>query len=142
MNRDRIEKLQAQIAEISAELEALKAKAEPEWVPFPGEMIEVRSSDEDSWRVRIATGEAVGGRVQVFCDGEMGGQFMGWGQARPLSDPNVIQFRPHNPKNPMPCNSDTNVVARLLGGTIRSNCAAAFIWSQITAWAPLPKVPV
>ena len=144
MDRERIEKLQAQVAEISAELEALKAKAEPEWVPFPGEMIEVRSNDTDVWRVRIATGEVVGRRVQVFCDGERGGQVMGWEQARPLSDSNVIQLRPHTPGDPMPCDRKQQVVVRYNGELCHSYNAGDAEdrnWYHVTAWAPLPKVP-
>ena len=139
MDRDRIEKLQAQVAEIGAELELLKA--EPEWVPFPGEMIEVRSSDEDSWRIRIATGEVVGRRVHVFCDGEMGGQVMGWEQSRRLSDLNVIQLQQHTPSDLMPCERDQHVLCRMANGSWTIGIAHHVTWPNVNAWALLPSLP-
>ena len=136
MNREEmqteLDALKRRIAEIEAQM------AEPDWVPFPGEMIEVRNNDTDSWLVRVATGEVVGGCVQAFIDGETNGMFMEWRQARTLSDPNVIQLRPHTPGDPMPCDGKSMVVVRIPDGRIASGKAYSWAWDGIVAWAPLP----
>ena len=134
MDRDRIEKLQAQVAEISAELEALKAQ--PEWVPFPGEIVEVRDNDStpsDRWMVDRFE-ELEPGECHPFeCQRSV------WQQARPI--PNVIQLRPHTPGDPMPCDYKQQVLCRNEYGTWSMGQAAHIVWDRVTAWAPLPKGP-
>ena len=152
MDRERIEKLQAQVAEISAELESLKAKAEPEWVPFPGEIIETRAYTEaHTWQLRVATGGTDKmGRVTTYLNGERSGEVTTWADARPLSDPNVIQLRPHKAGDPMPCAPDTLVIVRFCNGIIPNVNRPASEWEwvargsggySIAAWAPLPGMP-
>ena len=139
MDRDRIEKLQAQVAEISAELEALKAKAEPEWVPFPGEIIEYPT--HDGYAVRIATGEVdEDGDPFAYVNGESNGVTNVFHCARPLSDPNVIQLRPHKAGDPIPCKGDERVLYRIGGGMLRMIMRAGDLdWSKRISWAPVPR---
>ena len=145
MDRERIEKLQAQVAEISAELESLKAKAEPEWVPFPGEIIETRAYTEaHTWQLRVATGGTDKmGRVTTYLNGERSGEVTTWADARPLSDSNVIQLRPHTPGDPMPCDEGRIVFVRYTDRDFGYGFGhgSQIHWREVTAWAPLPKVP-
>ena len=131
MDRDRIEKLQAQVAEISAELEALKAQ--PEWVPFPGEIVEV-SDGGSQWIVRKF--HSMKDRRYMTHGGAL------WNFARPLSDPNVIQLRPHKTGDPMPCEGGERVFYRIGGGMLRMIMRAGDLdWSKRISWAPVPRVP-
>ena len=136
MDRDRIEKLQAQVAEISAELEALKPQ--PEWVPFPGEIVEVRDNDStpsDRWMVDRFE-ELEPGECHPFeCQRSV------WQQARPI--PNVIQLRPHKAGDPMPCEGGERVLYRIGGGgMLRMIMRAGDLdWSKRISWAPVPRVP-
>ena len=69
-----------------------------------------------------------------------------WRHARPLSDPNIIQLRPHTPGDPMPCSGDTKVMVRIKGGRLLTGDADEWDWKcdphgssvDIVAWAPLP----
>ena len=129
----RIEELEAKIAEISAELEALKAQ--PEWVPFPGEIVEV-SDGLSQWIVRKF--HSMRDRRYMTHGGAL------WNFARPLSDSNVIQLRPHTPGEPMPCRDDVSVIVRFGDGAHVTDFAGNVYWdaaskprNAIVAWAPL-----
>ena len=120
-----LDTLKRRIAEIEAQMN------EPEWVPFPGEIVEVSDAGKE-WVVRKFYKYKTGEEFPYVSD------FAKWGHARPLSDPNVIQFRPHTPGDPMPCSRAARVVVRLLSGEISSSEAGTWVWEGITAWAPLP----
>ena len=135
MNREEmyteLNTLKYRIAELEAQMN------EPEWVPFPGELIEVRNvgGPEDGWKIRRFVSK--GGSVAPFvCEGE--GNNYRWMNARPLSDPNIIQLRPHTPGDPMPCDGKSMVVVRIPDGRISSGKAYSWAWDGIVAWAPLP----
>ena len=122
-----LDTLKRRIAELEAQL------AEPEWVPFPGEIVEV-SDVGTSWHVaRFRSHED--GREFPFRSSPNG---VSWKYARPLSDPNVIQLRPHTPGDPMPCDGKSMVVVRIPDGRIASGKAYSWAWDGIVAWAPLP----
>jgi hypothetical protein len=139
MNR---KELQTELAALKARISEIEAQmAEPEWVPFPGEIVEGRDSDGDEWVV---------GRF-VECNPENAFPWdcgvESWVNIRPLSDPNVIQLRRHTPGDPMPCDGNTRVLYRLRDGMLRMMGHAEDIdWSAngygVTAWAPIPRVPL
>ena len=138
MDRERIEKLQAQVAEISAELESLKAKAEPEWVPFPGEFVLCRNYEGDQWELDRFTGH-ITDPLGWHCERAA------WSYIQPIKNPNVIQLRPHKAGDPMPCEGGQKVLVRYtqtMGIPHATGDARDRNWNQVTAWAPLPKVPV
>ena len=134
MNREEmyteLNTLKYRIAELEAQL------AEPEWVPFPGEIVEV-SEGGTQWAVRKFQ-HMTGVRYGTY-----GGAL--WNLARPLSDPNIIQLRPHTPGDPMPCDSDQQVIVNRKSG-IEIGVSRFFDWGtwcddpkyRIVAWAPLP----
>ena len=130
MNREEmqteLDALKRRIAEIEAQM------AEPDWVPFPGEIVEGRDRDGDEWVVSRFVERVPERCHQWDCGVDM------WIHVRPLQDPNVIQLRPHTPGDPMPCDGKSMVVVRIPDGRISSGKAYSWAWDGIVAWAPLP----
>ena len=133
MNREEmqteLDTLKRRIAELEAQMN------EPEWHPFAGEIVEVSDFGHD-WIVRQITAYNPGDDFPYKT-----GKGTDWKYARPLSDPNIIQLRPHTPGDPMPCDGHVRVIAHygdldvdnyVIGQACSRN------WKDVTAWAPLP----
>lgn len=126
--------LKYRIAELEAQMN------EPEWVPFVGEIVEVSDNDlDEKWTARRFASYSGNAEYRYRSDN---GEY--WKHCRPLSDPNVIQLRPHRPGDPMPCDDNTRVIYRLRNGDYTTEWAFNLDWgvqdypaTEIDAWAPV-----
>lgn len=130
--QNELTQLKGRIAEIEKQIK------ESGWVPYPGEIVEVSDYGEE-WVVRrIASCDAEEEFPYRCEDGSV------WKCVQQLSDPNIIQLRPHTPGDPQPCDDNTRVIYRLRNGDCTTEWAFTLDWgiqdfpaTEIDAWAPV-----
>lgn len=107
-----------------------------EWMPHEGELIEVSNSLTDRWRFRYFKRYS---RYVKFPWKDTEG--VGWVHARPLSNPMIVQFRPHD-GGECPCPGQ-RVVCLSRNGIIFTDVSDSFDWDHnshphdIIGWAPV-----
>lgn len=122
------------------EAEAIKAEierhlAEPEYRFWEGQLVECRDDCDAEWtsprRFYCAKGERFS--TSTRCSrGETD-----WDQCRPLQDPNILQFKPHDASEECPCQPGLDVLLKYCNGTlVNSIVAASAPWHLVKGWMP------
>lgn len=112
-------------------------KPQKGWMPYEGELIEVSDSFTDRWRFRYCK---LYDHTAALPWKDTEG--VGWVHARPLSNPLIVQFRPHD-GGECPCPGQ-RVVCLSRGGEIFTDVSDSFDWDNnnnhphdIIGWAPV-----
>jgi len=121
------------------EAEAIKAEierqlAEPKYRFWEGQYVEVRDGNGRWITPRKFFYVSNVGKYVVS---DSLGFTLSREQCRPLQDPNVLQFKPHDGRDGCPCPFDTPVVVKPEDGSIiHYNQAQNVWWHEVVAWCP------
>lgn len=117
------------IADLQAQIDAPE---EPEF--WEGQLVEM--SDIDDWYLKVFD-------RYISCSSfpyrnTRGGSYR---HCRPLQDPLILQFKPHNPGDQMPCDGGLRVMIMRRDGGVSRGTARMMYWSEsgdssIIGWMP------